>query len=291
MKSNLRKLLLISILAGFSFTLLFSQETAPSDTLVRKLSVVVKNDGSEYIGYIISLDDRELLIETSQLGRLYIPKHEIKSIKEIKEGEYKSGQYLGNDIFSTRYFYSTNGLAMKEGQYYALWNIYGPEIHYATSDRFAIGGMTSYILSPIVATLKYAIPLEENISFCVGSLIGTTSWAEWSGFGILPFASLTFGNYNKNFTLSGGYTYITYKGDSRQGVVLSIAGLGRIGRKIAFVGDSFIYTSHEFFAVFIPGLRFSSSPDKAFQLGFAGVYVDGEFLPSPIPMLGWFRIF
>ena len=44
------------------------------------LRVVTKHDGTEYIGVIISDDGREVLIETKALGKIYIPKSDIRSI-------------------------------------------------------------------------------------------------------------------------------------------------------------------------------------------------------------------
>ena len=36
--------------------------------------LIVRNNGIEYVGQILSDDGRELLIMTQQLGRVYIPK-------------------------------------------------------------------------------------------------------------------------------------------------------------------------------------------------------------------------
>lgn len=288
----IRKLFIISVFLGCTISYLFPQEVVMADTTEKKLSIIIKNDGTEYVGYIIKQDEREVLIETTEIGRLYIPKHEIKLIREIKESEYQKGQYLGNDIFSTRYFYSTNSLSMNKGNYYAMFNLYGPEIHYAVSDQFSIGGLTSWLGVPIVGSLKYAIPAGKNLSFGLGSLIGWATWSEPSGFGILPYGTLTLGNYNENFNISAGYIYITAEAETiLSGPAFSIAGIKRIGKKVAFVGDSFIYVKEQFIAVIIPGLRFSSSPNNAFQIGFAGIITEEEVLPFPIPFIGWFRIF
>jgi hypothetical protein len=41
--------------------------------------------------------------------------------------------------------------------------------------------------------------------------------------------------------------------------------------------------------VLVPGIRWHTSPNNAFQFGFTGAYYDGEFAPVPIPMVQWFR--
>ena len=65
----------------FSFSLFlsfdsFSQST-PKDTTLR---LVEKHDGTKYIAKILSDDGRELLLETEALGKIYIPKSEVKRI-------------------------------------------------------------------------------------------------------------------------------------------------------------------------------------------------------------------
>ena len=47
--------------------------------------------------------------------------------------------------------------------------------------------------------------------------------------------------------------------------------------------------SQSIFALIIPGVRLQTNDDKAFQIGFAGAYFDGDVVPLPIPMVTWFR--
>jgi hypothetical protein len=55
--------------------------TAPTTDTTKYL--VVKYDGNEYVGLILSDDGREVLIETKSLGKIYIPKSDIKSMRPI----------------------------------------------------------------------------------------------------------------------------------------------------------------------------------------------------------------
>jgi len=108
--------------------------------------------------------------------------------------------------------------------------------------------------------------------------------------GGLAYLSLTIGDHNNNLTVSGGYAGIIGGEDFSGGSdpLFSVAGMVRLGKNISLVGDSFIYAGSDFAALFIPGLRFSRNESRAFQFGFAGAYGDGQFVPFPIPMLGWF---
>ena len=47
---------------------------AAIDTTVVKYFMVVKYDGTEYVGKLLKSDAREVLIETADLGQLFIPK-------------------------------------------------------------------------------------------------------------------------------------------------------------------------------------------------------------------------
>ncbi|TAL63972.1 MAG: hypothetical protein EPN88_11635, partial [Bacteroidetes bacterium] len=95
-KSNFIALILIS-----NCLFIAAQDTTKVAVQLKKTFIVTKNDGTEYTGLIISQDERELLIETKEIGRLYIPKHEIKSIRELTPAEAKSGFLPGNNIFSS----------------------------------------------------------------------------------------------------------------------------------------------------------------------------------------------
>jgi hypothetical protein len=257
---------------------------------VRKLHIVIKTDGTEFIGYIISQDAREVLIETEKLGQVYIPRHLIKEIRELEPGELKNGQVLSDDSFSTRYFLTTNGLPLKKGDSYVQWNLYGPDFQFSVSDDFGLGIMTSWIGMPIIGSAKYSFHLGKDFHLGLGSLVGTGSWIKPDLFFALPYGSATLGNRKSNITLSGGYGYGSVDGEGSGEMLLSVAGLAKVSNKISIVLDSFIVpSSRANFAVIVPGLRWSTDTDRAFQFGFAGLIVDGEAAPIPIPMVQWYR--
>lgn len=61
-----------------------------------KTYLVVKNDGTELIGKILSDDGREVLLLTEAMGKIFIPKSDIKSIKIIENKK----RYCGRSIYS-----------------------------------------------------------------------------------------------------------------------------------------------------------------------------------------------
>ena len=74
---------------------------------------------------------------------------------------------------------------------------------------------------------------------------------------------------------------------------MSVAAMFTAGRSLSIVFDTFVAPTlkddKSGFALIMPGIRLQTQADRAFQLGFAGVYFDGEVAPLPVPMLQWFR--
>ena len=273
-----------------AFLLLISLTlNAQVDERVRTL--VTKNDGTEYTGYIIREDAREILIRTDNIGEIYIPKHEIKSIRELKDADFKSGKYLGSNVFSSRYFISANALPLKKGESYAMIQLPGAEYQVAVVDNLTIGGMSSWIGVPIVATARYSLQVIDNLSIGAGIMAGTGSWASLGSYGLLPYGAITVGNQQMNLNFSGGFLNLNISGAEQERTwsdpLFSIGGYARLSDRVSFVGDSFIYAKDDVVAVIVPGLRFDRSKGGAFQFGLAGLVVNGEVVPFPIPMLSW----
>lgn len=258
-----------------------------------KTYLVIKNDGSRYTGKIISEDAREVLLLTSNLGEISIPKHEIREIRELESDEINAdGSMKRSQTFATRYFLSTNGLGIDKGESYIIWNLFGPDAQFGVSDNVSLGIVTTWFGSPIIGSVKYSYPLSDKTHLGLGTLLGTGSWAALDAFVGLPYASITTGDKSKNFTFSTGYGFIAEPSDSYGRMLFSIAGMTPINDKLSFVLDSYFVPfggSGETGALIIPGLRFQTEERKAFQLGFAGVAVDGELAPFPFPMIQWFR--
>lgn len=245
--------------------------------------VIIKNDGSEYIGRLLSDDAREVLIDTEKLGRIYIPKSDIRSIVKLdSDDKVVGGQYYSTGSFTTRYAFTTNALPIQRGENYALLNLHGPEVHFAVSDHLNVGLMSTWFGSPFIFAAKYTIATkDEKVNFSIGTLLGTSGYINsFRGFGGLHFANVTFGDRDQNFTLGAGYAYLktgnedygsrepgVYLSDNAwdtynysnsgwysepnyliqpliHGPVFSMAGIRKVGSKASFVFDSMIGTFH-----------------------------------------------
>lgn len=267
---SIKQIMLIAMV-GFS-SVLFSQnneliksnkenDSVKNSNQDTQLYLVVKNNNVEYVCRILSDDGREVLIYTEKLGNIYIPKSEILSIEKIKdEKSIVRGEYYEAGPFTTRYSFTTNALPMKQGANYAMVNLYGPEAHFALSNRFSIGVMSTWIASPFVVALKYSFKTKnEKVNLSLGTLLGTSSYiSSFRGFGGLHFGNVTFGDAKKNLTIAAGYAYVNsglktdnndnynnyldigYQRPKTHGPIFSIAGITKVGVKASFIFDSMI---------------------------------------------------
>lgn len=331
---SFKTFLVFSLVFLLGFQLPGQQPPAEPASDPLPLYVVVKNDGTRYYGYILSQDAREVLIDTQEIGQVFIPRHEIREIRQIASRELdEKGYYVPGEVFSTRYFITTNGLPVQKGENYILWNLYGPDFQFGVSDNLGVGIMTSWVGYPIVGSAKYSMPLSKDWNLGLGLLLGTGSWAMPDLGLALPFAAITYGNRIMNFTFSAGYGGLWYKEEqynwpsdtytedrvSEGNVLLSFAGMLKVSRTLSLVFDTFIMPRSGTYetiyyngyyddqtgqyhhteqvethkrgniALILPGLRFQTRPEAAFQVGFAGLRADGETMALPIPMLQWFR--
>lgn len=293
MKKSLLTFLVTAVLSILTFNAVHAQfEIDTTDK--SKMYVITTNDGNNFVGHISFYDSKEVLINTKTMGEVSIPKYQIKTIEELNSSNVSaSGEYIPNEVFSTRYFITTNGLPIEKGENYIQWNLSGPDFQFGVGKNFGVGVMTSWMGMPIIGSIKYSFAMGEKVYFGLGALAGTGSWASPKSGGILPFGVLTFGDRRSNLNISGGYAAIFLNGvDNINQPLISIAGMTKVGKKVSLVFDSFIITgtaNSSGGALLLPGIRLQTEPNKAFQFGFAGVIIDNDIIPFPIPMVQWYR--
>ncbi len=275
-------------------------QTTPSGAVDTNFYRIITTNSGELIGKIISQDERELLLETKDLRKIYIPQYTIKKVVLINANDFNAnGVYVGEDKFATRYFLTTNGLPIKKGEHYIQWNLFGPDLQFGLGNNLGVGIMTSWAGSPIILSFKKSWELGARAQFAIGGLAGTGSWIAPTSFGFLPFGSLSFGDRKRNIAFSGGYGAFQFDGDLTGRPMASVAGMAKISAKLSFVFDSFVLlpsietNANGYYqpvvAILVPGLRWHQSEGKCVQFGFGGGIVDGELFP--LPLIQWFRSF
>lgn len=287
------KIQFLKIILAIFFAVNFSPVQAQITYDSTKTYLIIKNDGTQFIGKITQQDSREITIITRQLGEIIIPKHEIREIRELDEEKLtEEGKLRPSELFSTRYFINTNGLPLEKGDSYIIWNLFGPDVHFGVQENVSLGIMTTWLGSPLIGSMKISREVGKNKHLGFGALLGTGSWAALDYGIFLPFGSFTLGNAQKNLSFSAGFGASWGEEISGGRGLFSVATMNKINDRFNFVFDSFIFTGGDGDsggALLIPGIRLQTDPNKAFQIGFAAFAADGDLLPIPLPFIQWFR--
>ena len=213
----MRKFTSYIILLFLAFQIqIFSQTSKEIENKNENLVLIVKNDGGEFIGKIISDDGREILVVTKAIGKIFINKSDISSITKVDEGlenkeNKENKEFRASGPFTTRYYFTTNALPIKKNDNYGLIHLYGPEIHLSVGNKTSIGLMATWIASPIALVLKQQIYSNNNFHVSIGSIIGSSGYInQGQTYGGLHWGTMTIGNRLSNFSFSAGLAHINW---------------------------------------------------------------------------------
>ena len=93
---------LMLFIAFFSFIAYNNATFAQADSTAKYR--VTKNDGTQYVGFLLKNDSKEVILRTDVLGEVAIPKHVIKSIEKIEDSEVrKDGKFWSQNLLSSGY--------------------------------------------------------------------------------------------------------------------------------------------------------------------------------------------
>ena len=210
----MRKFTSYMILLFLAFQIqIFSQTSEEIENKNENLVLIVKNDGGEFIGEIISDDGREILVVTKAIGKIFIIKSDISSITKVDEGleNKENKEFRASGPFTTRYYFTTNALPIKKNDNYGLIHLYGPEIHLSVGNKTSIGIMATWIASPIALVLKQQIYSNNNFHVSIGSIIGSSGYInQGQTYGGLHWGTMTIGNRLSNVSFSAGLAHINW---------------------------------------------------------------------------------
>lgn len=290
------KLIALSILlflsSGLSKVMAQSSDSSSvADTVAvdNQLYKITMNDGAFFIGRILKQDEREIKIKLPE-RTIIIPQYQIKKIERVDSYDDLANIYEEKeDLFGNKYSFVPSALPLHKGEGQFSFSLTGLEYNHGITNRISVGLLSSWVSIPVVLNAKYTLPSPDpNINFAVGTYFGSGSWLAPEAVGALPFASITFGNRRRNFSITGGYAYANFDETEYQGFVFSGGGLVKISSKISLCIEAFYYTNQtqsflesELQGMVSPAMRWQFSKSTSFQFGFSGFIVDEEIFPLP----------
>lgn len=247
-----------------------------------KQYVLILNDGTEYVGEIVGDNDREILLQTKTMGKLYLPKFQIKSINLVDSQNFSNGEFLNENEHKAYYMAATNALPFKKGEFRLNTGYFlGYSGYFSINENVAIGLQTSLIGTPMGVGLKTSFSLGGEDY--VGTEMNIASMTYTGSSNVIGniAAKYSRGNSRTNFTVMGGigfssfmayqYAYQTNqntnvrKNDNTYYFNASI--FHRVSKNAGFVGEAWVVPKNEFGLIGI-GVRTLKRPDKSWAFGF-----------------------
>lgn len=239
-------------------------DTTYSDTLNYFIST---NDGGQFIGKILSKNDREFYVETRDKGKIYIPKYAISEIKPATESNKMNGNLFSPNPHPSRYYYAPSAFPVEKGSgyinctYYLLY-----QAQYGLTDNISIGGTMTVLGMPALFNAKWSQKIAPKLHVSVGGQIGKTWWSnDGAGLGI-GFMNVTVGSEESNLTVNIGKGFYGSKSIN----IVSGSGIQRISKKLSLIVEGWFFLQPNFDPIFFggPGFRLYAGKKATWDFGF-----------------------
>lgn len=230
---------------------LFDKVIAKDQNLIVKMK-----DASTYNGTFQSKTDSTLTIFAGKT-KIELKISEIKSYQEIDQSRYIKGKYWFPNPHHTRYLFGPSAFNLKKGEgYYQNTYAVVNTINYGVTDHFTMGAGTELIslfsgypvliLTPKIGGYK----ISDKLYAGGGAFLGFST----DGSGGIGYGVLTYGNEDSNLTFGTGWAFSN--SDLASNPVLTISGMHRFARSIAFITENWLVPFDGYTPVFSYGLRF-----------------------------------
>ncbi len=225
------------------------------DTDSTQLWHIITKDGNDYIGTITSQDAEKIVLRTTSLGDISIPKNQIRVLEPIKKTQIVGGEFWYESPHATRYFWAPNAYGLKagEGYYQNTW-IFLNQASYGITNNFSIGAgiIPAFLFGasgfPFWITPKITIPVQKDeINLGAGVLYVNAVGDDFegiSGTGIgIAYGALTSGPRDRNVTLGLGYGFAN--GNWARYPTITFCGMFRTSKKFMFLTENYLITIGE----------------------------------------------
>ena len=251
--------------------------------------VIITNDGTEYTGEIVGDNDREILILTKTMGKLYIPKYTIKNITLLDKETFVAGEFLDKNNHPNFYMINTNVLPFKKREFRVSHAYFcGFSGTYAINENVAVGLQTTIIGAPMGLVLKTSFELSPGNYVGTDFNIASLTYFENSSYIGNISAKYTHGDDKTNFTLMGGVAFSSYltqfnnypspgytqMRNNENAYYFNASVFHRITKNAGFVGEGWIIP-RENAGVIGLGIRTLKRKEVSWSFGFYNLIYQG----------------
>lgn len=261
----------------------------------------------------LTMDDgREVTLETSDMGKLIVPKADILSMVDAEPGKRGTtvmdplSERMVDDsrsLQATRYFFAPSAHSLKEGEGYGSFSLLtGGNVSYGLGEN-TIGGLSASWLG-YGLNVKHSVNINEKTRFSFGAL-GQLNWSGISGnngagYVFFPFVNVTSGDENNHVTLGFGrlggqrvsMNFITdgVTTDPIKSPMINLSGCAKVGRRAWLISENYFFFQPEFFPVervFSVGIRvWNERKQRLNELAVLGL-VEDDGAVLGLPWLSW----
>ena len=312
----MKKTVLIISLFVFSVNYVFTQNNE-----VGKKYIYEFRDGTTIIGTFIKDESGKIYINDLAGNETYLPRVMVAQIHEVTDANLKNGEYWFPNLHDSRYFFSPSGFGLKQGEGYMnhiYWLV--RQAQFGITDEFSIGGGTSIIGMPTTLNAKYSFNLSKSLNIAAGYFwVGSLFW-DWDiddkTFISMPFAVITRGSKENNFTLGIGYNFSNTLLDNEDDgiydengewitvevneispldrLTLNFAATFRTSRRFSLIAEAWLFDINNSEPTFLggPGIRYYRKVNRVTAKNGAGAKTfDFQLLLNPqmdgiVPMFG-----
>lgn len=251
--------------------------------------VIITNDGTEYLGEIVGDNDREILINTKTMGKLYIPKYAIKSVELLDSSNFSNGEFIEDNNHPHYYMAATNVLPYKKGELrLTMFYFGGYSGTYAINENVMLGVHTTLIGAPMGVSLKTSFMMSDKNYVGTDMHIGSLTYLQKSSYVGSVAAKYTHGDDHTNFTLMGGigfasilrYKYINsvstpyHRNDNSYYFNASL--FHRLTKNAGFTAEGWIIPKNNFGLAGI-GIRTMKKKDASWVFGFYNLIFQDKY--------------
>ena len=238
------------------------------------LLLITMQDGSQLTGKLVSMNESKLTIESASMGQVSIERSKIKSIKKVSGVNIKKeGKVWFDNPNPYKYLvgYSAIPKPKKMATYQNVW-VFFNSFSYAPLDFMDLsGGFELFSLLSKDKEAPYVFYLNPKMStkvyknlYAGGNILYVNYFnhsnddnASFTGLGVLNgFA--TYGTTNLNVTGGLGWGFVNK--DFAKKPVITLAGMARVSRRIAFVTENWflpdVGENQSYYGIFSYGIRF-----------------------------------